>query len=120
MADQQGDQQAGTGEKDMAVLEPPTQPQASRKKQPAKQPPRQVPPYKVLLHNDDLNEFAYVTKTICRLTTLSAEEAWTRALEAHESGISLLLVTHKERAELYQEQFTSAGLIVTIEPDEVS
>ena len=31
---------------------------------------------------------------------------------------SLLLTTHKERAELYQEQFTSKGLTVTIEPAE--
>lgn len=120
MADEQGDQQTGASEKDMAVMEPPAQQQVSRKKQPAKMPPRQVPPYKVLLHNDDVNGFPYVIRTICRLTTLSSEEAWTRALEAHESGVSLLLVTHQERAELYQEQFTSAGLTVTIEPDEVS
>ena len=38
--------------------------------------------------------------------------------EAHETGIALLLVTHKERAELYQEQFQSKGLTVTIEPAE--
>ena len=120
MADQQDDQQTGASEKDMAVMEPPAQQQASRKKQPAKTPPKQAPPYKVLLHNDDVNDFPYVIRTICRLTTLSAEEAWTRTLEAHESGLSLLLVTHQERAELYQEQFTSAGLTVTIEPDEVS
>ena len=30
----------------------------------------------------------------------------------------MLLVTHKERAELYQEQFESKGLTVTIEPAE--
>jgi len=38
--------------------------------------------------------------------------------EADKTGVALLLTTHKERAELYQEQFTSKGLTVTIEPAE--
>ena len=120
MADKQPDQNAGKGDQDMAVMEPPTKQQVSRKKQPTKQPPKQLPLYRVLLHNDDVNEFRFVIRTITQLTTLSTDDALMRALEAHESGISLLLVIHKERAELYQEQFTSAGLTVTIEPDEVS
>ena len=33
-------------------------------------------------------------------------------------GVALLLVTHKERAELYADQFQSKGLTVTIEPAE--
>ena len=42
-----------------------------------------------------------------------------RTKEAHETGVALLLVTHKERAELYQDQFESKGLTtVTIQPDE--
>jgi len=40
-----------------------------------------------------------------------------RTLEAHETGSSMLLVTHKERAELYVEQFASCKLNVTCEPD---
>ena len=39
-------------------------------------------------------------------------------MEAQETGVSLLLVTHKEKAELLQEQFKSKSLIVTIEPAE--
>jgi len=53
---------------------------------------------------------------IVELTPLNRQDAMNRMLEAHESGIALLLVTHKERAELYQEQFKSKGLVVTIEP----
>jgi ATP-dependent Clp protease adaptor protein ClpS len=34
------------------------------------------------------------------------------------SGVALVLVTHKERAELYVEQFASKRLTVTIEPAE--
>ena len=39
-------------------------------------------------------------------------------VEADDTGVALILTTHKERAELYQEQFTSKGLVVTIEPAE--
>jgi ATP-dependent Clp protease adapter protein ClpS len=38
--------------------------------------------------------------------------------EADKTGVALILVTHKERAELYKDQFESKGLTVTIEPDE--
>ena len=76
-----------------------------------------LPPFKVLLHNDDVNEFVYVVATIVELTPLTAEEAFACTLEAHENRVSLLLVTHKERAELYCEQFASRRLTVTTEPD---
>lgn len=76
-----------------------------------------LPPFRVLLHNDDVNSFEHVIQTILQLTPLKFEEAVERTLEAHESGLSLLLVTHRERAELYVEQFSSAQLTVTCEPD---
>jgi ATP-dependent Clp protease adapter protein ClpS len=39
-------------------------------------------------------------------------------LEAHKRGLALLVSTHREHAELLQEQFTSKKLTVTIEPGE--
>lgn len=80
--------------------------------------PKQLPPFKVLLHNDDVNEFDHVILSILSLTPLDKEAAILRTLEAHETGLSLLLVTHQERAELYMDQFRSLNLVVTIEPDE--
>lgn len=77
-----------------------------------------LPPYKVVLHNDDVNTFEHVILSILRLTPLKEEEAIERTIEAHETGVAVLLVTTRERAELYVEQFTSCGLIVTCEPDE--
>lgn len=77
---------------------------------------RTLPPYKVILHNDDVNDVNYVIRTVMELTHLGKGEAQKRTLEAHLHGLSLLLVTHKERAELYLEQFASKGLTVTIEP----
>lgn len=86
------------------------------RKAPAKQPPRTLPPWKVLLHNDDVNTQDDVVRIIRQLTPLSRQDAIARTLEAHEHGLSLLLTTHQERAELYVEQFASAGLTATAEP----
>ena len=88
-----------------------------RKPAPTKHKPRKLPPYRVLLHNDDVNTFEHVIQAILKLTTLTPQEAMLRTLEAHDSGLCLLLTTHKERAELYAEQFASLTLTVTIEPD---
>ena len=81
-------------------------------------PPKMLPPWKVLLHNDDKNEMLYVVVTIMELTTLKEQDAVQRTEEAHKTGVALLVITHKERAELYKEQFESKGLTVTIEPTE--
>lgn len=93
-------------------------PKKAAKKAPQKKPPQMMPLWKVLLHNDDKNEVTFVMRTIMELTPLNEKEAEQRTVEAHKSGVALILTTHKERAELYQEQFTSKGLVVTIEPAE--
>jgi len=79
---------------------------------------RHVPPFKVVLHNDDVNTFEHVILTILKLTPLKEPEAIAKTIEAHETGHAVLLVTSKERAELYVEQFASLSLTVTCEPDE--
>jgi len=83
----------------------------------ARPPARRIPPYRVLLHNDDTNYFEYVVISILKLTRLRLQDAVARTQEAHTRGVSLLLVTHKERAELYHEQFASRAITVTIEPE---
>jgi ATP-dependent Clp protease adaptor protein ClpS len=99
-----------------AVEEPPAKAPAKPRPAPDRRVDR-LPPFKVLLHNDDVNEATSVVRTIVELTPLGRVQAVSAMIEAHTKGISLLLVTHKERAELYQEQFTSKRLTVTIEPD---
>ena len=91
---------------------------AATKKTPKQKPPGMLPPWKVLLHNDDKNSFDHVIGSIVELTPLQKEAAIERTLEAHETGVALLLTTHKERAELYKEQFQSKSLTVSIEPAE--
>jgi ATP-dependent Clp protease adaptor protein ClpS len=91
-------------------------PEQLRQPATSKTPPAPLPPWKVLLHNDDNNEMLFVIHSIVELTPLSRDEAMHRMFEAHKSGVALLLVTHKERAELYMDQFQSKGLTITIEP----
>src|SRR5262245_52088318 len=93
-------------------------PRRATKTVPKQKPPQILPPWKVLLHNDDKNEIGFVVVTIVELTTLNEQDAKQCTLEAHETGVALLLTTHKERAELYKDQFESKGLTVTIEPAE--
>jgi ATP-dependent Clp protease adaptor protein ClpS len=85
---------------------------------PAKPRVDQLPPFRVLLHNDPLSEMQFVITTLVELTPLNHDRAVQVMLEAHNSGVGLVLVTHKERAELYQEQFHTKKLTVTIEPAE--
>lgn len=71
-----------------------------------------------MLHNDDVNAMDDVVQTIIQLTPVRMPKAVEITQEAHQSGVALVLLTHKERAELYQEQFRSKRLTVTIEPAE--
>lgn len=108
-----------------AVVEPPAAepatpapPRADRKHREQPGPPRldHLPPFKVLLHNDAVNEMGYVVRTLRELTPLNAAQSTVVMMTAHTRGVALILVTHKERAELYVEQFRSKRLKVTIEP----
>lgn len=94
----------------------PADPQGSTSSQnkPRKGP---FPPYRVVLHPDPHMDLMFVVRTVMELTRLCRAEATHRMWEAHHSGRSVLLITYRERAELYQEQFASRGLTVSVEPD---
>lgn len=102
--DKETTQETGTATKSLPVSRPAS--------------PKPLPLWKVLLHNDDVNAVEYVIETVSMLTPLNRADAAQRTLEAHRKGLTLLLTTHKERAELYQDQFKSKRLTVTIEADE--
>ena len=118
MAEKEKDRESGGDEGGKGSGTATAKPKKAVKKSPKTKPPKMLPPWKVLLHNDDKNDMGFVVQTIVELTPLQEGEAVLRTLEAHERAVSLLLVTHKERAELYQEQFQTKGLTVTIEPAE--
>lgn len=75
-----------------------------------------LPPWRLLLHNDERNEMQEVVRAIQKLTHLPAREAFTRMMEAHTRGIAVLMETHREHAELLAEQFATFKLTVTAEP----
>ena len=86
------------------ACEPSTQPQIG-----------QLPPWKIILHNDDVNTAEYVVNKVQEITKLEEGIATQRVLEAHKNGLALLLTTHKEKAEFLAEQFESCKITVTIE-----
>lgn len=93
-------------------------PKPATKPAPTRGPVDELPPFRVLLHNDDVNSIDHVVDSIMELTPLDHGRAVEVTLEAQQSGAALVLVTHQERAELYRDQFTSKSLTVTIEPAE--
>ena len=117
MADDSPDKGGGA-----ATAEPPVKPKAKTKsagKTKPKPPKRRdLPPWKVLLHNDNKNTFDHVILSIIELTPLKELDAIKATEEAHRTGVALLLVTHRERAELFVDQFQTKKLKVSIEPDE--
>jgi|SRR5215471_2361685 len=78
-----------------------------------------LPPYQVILFNDDYNEMLYVVAVLLRtIDNLSQQEAENIMLTAHLTGSAVVVVCPKEIAEYYQERLLSYGLTATIEPDE--
>src|SRR5436309_13655701 len=77
---------------------------------------RQLPRYKVILLRDSTNDLMFIVRTVMELTRLCRAEATHKMWEAHHCGQSVLLVTYRERAELYVEQFSSRNLRVAVEP----
>lgn len=86
----------------------------TRKPAPATQV-EQMPPWKIILHNDDVNTAEYVVNKVQEITKLKEEIAVQKVVEADREGQALLLTTHKEKAELLVEMFDSCKITVTME-----
>lgn len=77
-----------------------------------------LPPYKVIVHDDDYNEMNYVVFALLHsVNILSVQEAERIMLTAHLTGKAVVIVCPKEVAEYYQERLLSYHLTATIEPD---
>jgi len=78
---------------------------------------RLLPPYRVVLHNDDHNEMTAVVLALMKcVPSLSAEQATEIMLEAHQYGQATVIECPKEAAEHYREALEGCGLTATIEP----
>ena len=84
---------------------------------------RPNPRWRVLIHNDDVTTFDFVIELLRTVFYKDADEAVRLTNEIHESGIAVVVITHRERAELYVEQVRSLArprgfpLRATIEPE---
>ena len=77
---------------------------------------RLLPPYSVILHNDDYNEMMYVVRSIVAcVPEIDWEQAVAIMLEAHEHGQAHVITCPLELAELYRERLEGRGLTATIE-----
>lgn len=68
---------------------------------------RQIPPYNVILLNDELHSFEFVVETLQKSLGVKLERAQEFAMEAHEQGRCIIWTGTKEVAELKQEQIKS-------------
>jgi ATP-dependent Clp protease adaptor protein ClpS len=76
------------------------------------------PRYKVLLHNDPVNSMEYVVTTLREVVPLlSEQDAIAVMLEAHNTGVGLVIVCDIEPAEFYSERLKAKGLSSSIEPE---
>lgn len=78
-----------------------------------------APRYRVLLHNDDFNSMEYVVQTLMQtVPSLTQPQAVSIMMEAHNSGVALVITCAFEHAEFYCETLQNHGLSSSIEPDE--
>tara|TARA_Y100000991_G_scaffold170326_1_gene132058 strand:+ start:83 stop:400 length:318 start_codon:yes stop_codon:yes gene_type:complete len=77
------------------------------------------PKYKVLLHNDPVNSMEYVTIALREVVPqLSEQDAISIMLEAHNTGIGLIIICDLEPAEFYSESLKSKGISSSIEKED--
>jgi ATP-dependent Clp protease adapter protein ClpS len=85
-------------------------------KQPSLTWRQQLPRYRVVLLNNADKDLMFVVRTVMELTRFCRTEATLKMWQAHYDGRAILVVTHKERAELFVELFAARGVAVTMEP----
>ncbi len=77
------------------------------------------PRYKVLLHNDPVNTMEYVVAALRQVVPqLTEEGAIAVMLEAHNTGVGVVIVCDLEPAEFYSETLNAKGLTTTIEKED--
>lgn len=75
-----------------------------------------LPPYTVLLHNDDHNSMEHVVHSLMRVFRYEQKVCERIMREAHDKGMALCAVEPLEQAELHRDQLRSFSLTATIEP----
>jgi len=74
-----------------------------------KRKPAQMPPFHVVLLNDDDHTYEYVIEMLKVLFAFPDEKGFKLAKEVDRDGRVILLTTHKELAELKRDQIHAYG-----------
>jgi ATP-dependent Clp protease adaptor protein ClpS len=91
----------------MAVAEPPAIEKTNR--QPAHTKPMTLPPYGVIVLNDELHTFDYVVETLQKVFGYPLEKAFQLVTQIHSTGRGLVWSGSKEVAELKCDQIRGSG-----------
>ena len=70
---------------------------------------RRMPPYNVVVLNDEDHTFEYVIEMLIKLFAHSLPRAKELTWEIHSRGRAIVLTTHKEKAELKRDQVLAYG-----------
>lgn len=65
---------------------------------------RSIPPYNVVLENDDYHSHTFVVSVLCKALGHSIDRAYQLMLQAHQTGRAIVWTAPKEVAELKAEQ----------------
>jgi ATP-dependent Clp protease adaptor protein ClpS len=103
-------EESGKGESGAAVAAPAkTKPKEKAKPAPPTQKPKFLPPYAVVVLNDDDHTYEYVIDTLCRVCGHSTEKAFKLAQEIDKTGRAVVWTGSMEVAELKRDQIKGRG-----------
>jgi ATP-dependent Clp protease adaptor protein ClpS len=70
---------------------------------------RRLPPYNVVILNDEDHTFEYVIEMLIKLFAHATPKAKALTWEIHSRGRAIVYTTHKEKAELKRDQVLAYG-----------
>jgi ATP-dependent Clp protease adaptor protein ClpS len=70
---------------------------------------KQLPPYNVIILNDEEHTFDYVIELLTKLFAHAASTAKELTWRIHTTGRAIVYTTHKEKAELKRDQVLAYG-----------
>lgn len=82
----------------------------AKPKRESKEKVKELPPYNVVLLNDDDHSYEYVIEMLKALFGHPAELGYKLAQQVDDNGRAIVLTTHKEKAELKRDQIHSYGV----------
>ena len=91
-----------------------------KRKRGAKRRTRKLPPYNVVLLNDDDHSYEYVIEMLKVVFAHPEERGMQMAEEVDSTGRVIVLTTHKERAELKRDQIHGFGADPRLEASRAS